>query len=134
MPVADTLKFNAFLYFSHFIESDFGSEVSRPPLTPDAPENLLDLTPDAAESRLRTFFEAIGEPAYRARQVVRHLWIAPAADFQAMTDVPKRLRDRLAEQFEIPRLTVAARQTSKDGTEKFLFRLRDGEAIETVAI
>jgi 23S rRNA (adenine2503-C2)-methyltransferase len=45
-----------------------------------------------------------------------------------------QLRDRLAEQFEMPRLELAARQTSKDGTEKFLFRLRDGEAIETVAI
>jgi 23S rRNA (adenine2503-C2)-methyltransferase len=51
-----------------------------------------------------------------------------------MTDLPMQLRDRLAEQFEMPRLELAARQTSKDGTEKFLFRLRDGEAIETVAI
>lgn len=97
-------------------------------------ENLLDLTPDNAEIRLRAFVEGLGHPAYRARQVVRHLWQAPAAGFEAMTDVPALLRERLAEQFEIPRLELAARQTSRDGTEKFLFRLRDGEAIETVAI
>jgi len=51
-----------------------------------------------------------------------------------MTDVPVAFRDLLDEHFAIPRLTLATRQTSKDGTEKFLFRLDDGEFIETVAI
>ena len=51
-----------------------------------------------------------------------------------MTELPKSLREPLAESFELPRLEIAARQKSTDGTEKFLFRLRDGEAIETVAI
>src|SRR5688500_9198206 len=97
-------------------------------------ENLLDLTPEAAETRLETFFEGIGQPAYRAKQVVRHLWMAPVASFAEMTTLPMRLREQLEEQFEIPRLAIAARQRSRDGTEKFLLRLRDGEAIETVAI
>jgi 23S rRNA (adenine2503-C2)-methyltransferase len=97
-------------------------------------ENLLQLTPDAALERLRRFMADEGLPAYRAKQIARHLWIAPSPDFQAMTDVPAALRDRLAEVFELPRLAVAARQRSVDGTEKFLFRLSDGEAIETVAI
>ncbi|HVX40549.1 MAG TPA: 23S rRNA (adenine(2503)-C(2))-methyltransferase RlmN [Gemmatimonadaceae bacterium] len=96
--------------------------------------NLLDLTPDAAHQRLREFFAGIGEPSYRAKQVVRHLWQSPASSFEAMTDLPKRLRETLAESFELPRLEIAARQTSADGTEKFLFRLHDNEAIETVAI
>ena len=51
-----------------------------------------------------------------------------------MTELPKALRVRLAEQFFLPRLSLAARQRSSDGTEKFLFRLQDGEAVETVAI
>src|SRR5687768_3096286 len=51
-----------------------------------------------------------------------------------MTALSKGLREKLAESFVIPPLAVVARQTSKDGTEKFLFKLRDGEAIETVAI
>jgi 23S rRNA (adenine2503-C2)-methyltransferase len=108
--------------------------LSRPSKAPDLRENLLDLTPEAAEARLRAFFEEIGEQPYRAKQVVRHLWTAPVAAFDQMTALPKRMREQLAEKFDLPRLTIAARQSSKDGTEKFLFRLHDGEAIETVAI
>jgi len=129
-----TVKFNAFLRFRHVIESELRSEVSHASTPETAREILLDLTPQAAEVRLRAFFEAQGQPGYRAKQVVRHLWTAPVAGFDEMTDLPRTLRDELAKQFEMPRLTVAARQKSSDGTEKFLFKLRDGEAIETVAI
>jgi 23S rRNA (adenine2503-C2)-methyltransferase len=128
------------LYFRPFTASELRSEVSRParperPAAPsDARENLLDLTPEAAETRLRAYFEGIGQPGYRAKQVVRHLWTAPVSTFEGMTDLPKHLREQLEQTFQIPRLAVLARQQSKDGTEKFLFRLRDGEAIETVAI
>jgi 23S rRNA (adenine2503-C2)-methyltransferase len=101
---------------------------------PAARENLLDLTPARAEERLRKFLGEIGEPAYRAKQIVRHLWVAPVDSFEAMTALPKALRERLAARFDMPRLPIVARQASKDGTEKFLFKLHDGEAIETVAI
>jgi len=97
-------------------------------------ENLLDLTPEAAEARLRAFAAEHGEGAYRGSQVARRLWKNPAPDFAAMTELPTAFRELLAANFELPRLTLAARQRSSDGTEKFLFRLRDGEAIETVAI
>ena len=106
----------------------------RPAAAPDARENLLDLTPAQADSRLRAFFEGIGQPGYRAQQVTRHLWVAPVASFADMTSLPKRLREQLEEHFVIPRLEIITRQKSTDGTEKFLFRLHDGEAIETVAI
>jgi 23S rRNA (adenine2503-C2)-methyltransferase len=66
--------------------------------------------------------------------VARRLWTNPAPDFAAMTELPKAFREQLEEHFALPRLTLAARQRSSDGTEKFLFRLHDGEAIETVAI
>ena len=102
---------------------------------PNAPrENLLDLTPTEAEQRLNVFFAERGLPAYRAKQVVRRLWLNPAADFEAMTEIPKAVRGELALAFELPRLSVAARQRSSDGTEKFLFMLHDGQAIESVAI
>ena len=97
-------------------------------------ENLLNLTPAAALERLQAFAAEHGEPRYRAGQVVRRLWQLPAPDFAAMTEVPQRLRELLDAHFTLPRLTVVARQRSGDGTEKFLFRLADGEAIETVAI
>ena len=96
--------------------------------------NLLDMTPAAAHQRLEEFFARAGDPPYRAKQVLRRLWQNPAASFDAMTELPKALRASLAESFELPRLEIAARQRSADGTEKFLFRLRDNEAIETVAI
>ena len=96
--------------------------------------NLLDLTPAAAHDALAIFFEAHGEPRYRADQVARRLWLNPTASFDAMTELPKALREKLGASFELPRLEVAARQQSTDGTGKFLFRLADGEAIETVAI
>ena len=96
--------------------------------------NLLNLTPKAARQALADFFERAREPRYRVDQVVRRLWLNPAADFEAMTELPKSLRETLSASFELPRLTVAARQKSTDGTEKFLFRLADNEAIETVAI
>ena len=96
--------------------------------------NLLDMTPAAAHQRLEEFFARSGDPRYRAKQVLRRLWQNPAASFDAMTELPKALRASLAESFELPRLEIAARQRSADGTEKFLFRLRDNEAIETVAI
>ena len=96
--------------------------------------NLLSMTPQAARDALAAFFERVDQPRYRADQVLRRLWVNPAPSFDAMTELPKALREELAESFGLPRLEIAARQKSADGTEKFLFRLADGEAIETVAI
>lgn len=96
--------------------------------------NLLDMLPHEAEHAVRGFALAHGQPAYRARQVVQHLWTDPRGSFEEMTELPKQFREELAAKFEIPRLAIAARQTSNDGTEKFLFRLADGEQIETVSI
>ena len=129
-----TLKCKNLLYFADVIESELPSNMSPPVVAPDARENLLDLTPDQAEARLRAFFEGLGQPGYRAKQVVRHLWTAPVNGFADMTDLSKQARELLDAQFVMPRLTILTRQKSRDGTEKFLFRLRDGEAIETVAI
>jgi 23S rRNA (adenine2503-C2)-methyltransferase len=97
-------------------------------------DNLLDLPRAEAEQRLARFMHEVGEPAYRARQVASRLWRNPAAAFAEMTELPLALRERLGSAFSLPRLALAARQRSEDGTEKFLFRLDDGEGIETVAI
>jgi 23S rRNA (adenine2503-C2)-methyltransferase len=77
---------------------------------------------------------ANAEKPFRGAQVVRHLWQNPAPSFAAMTDLPAAFRTLLDNHFTIPRLALATRQSSSDGTEKFLFRLDDGEFIETVAI
>jgi 23S rRNA (adenine2503-C2)-methyltransferase len=96
--------------------------------------NLLNLTPAAALETLAAWLDRASMPRYRAKQVVRHLWTNPVPTFDAMTDIPQALRDLLAQEFDLPRLAVATRQRSTDGTEKFLFTLHDGQAIETVAI
>ena len=96
--------------------------------------NLLDLTPSEALERLRGWCAEHEQPSYRAAQLVRHLYADPKPGFDAMTTLPKALRAKLAEYFTLPRLTLVTRQTSTDGTQKFLFRLHDGETIETVAI
>jgi 23S rRNA (adenine2503-C2)-methyltransferase len=96
--------------------------------------NLLNLDPATATNVLREFAVSRGEQAYRGGQVARRLWHSPAAAFEEMSDLPKAFRAALGESFEIPRLEIASRQKSTDGTEKFLFRLHDGQHIETVAI
>ena len=96
--------------------------------------NLLNMLPSDAEAALRAFAVGHGEKPFRGSQVVRHLWQSPVDSFADMTDLPLAFRNLLAEHFTIPRLMLAMRQTSSDGTEKFLFRLQDGEFIETVAI
>ena len=97
-------------------------------------ENLLNLTPDDAEVRLAAAMKELSQPSYRVGQVLRRLWAQPAASFDAMTELPSALRAALDERFSLPRLELSVRQQSTDGTQKFLFRLQDGEAIETVAI
>ncbi len=99
-----------------------------------AKQNLLNMLPSDAERMLREFARQHGEKPFRGSQVVRHLWQSPAESFATMTDLPVGFRNLLADHFTIPRLSLAMRQTSSDGTEKFLFRLDDGEFIETVSI
>src|SRR4051812_30292610 len=96
--------------------------------------NLLDLTPAQAGEVLGAFFKEIGAPSYRSAQVLRRLWVNPVRAFADMTEIPAALRTALEARFVLPRLTVATEQASIDGTRKFLFRLHDNEAIETVAI
>jgi len=96
--------------------------------------NLLSVPPEQALSVLSAFMAEEGLPQYRARQILRHLWVKPAASFADMSDLPLALRERLASRFSIPRLEIDVDQQSSDGTRKFLFRLADGQAIEAVAI
>ncbi|MGA3171526.1 MAG: 23S rRNA (adenine(2503)-C(2))-methyltransferase RlmN [Chthoniobacteraceae bacterium] len=79
-------------------------------------------------------FDALGEPAYRARQVLRWLYARRARSFEEMTDLPAPLRARLAGSFAFDELEVIRKTGSCDTTQKFLFRLGDGKLIESVLI
>lgn len=96
--------------------------------------NLLDLTPADARAAIAAFLAESGEPNYRVGQIVPRLWREPVASFGQITALPRPLRDALDERFALPRLALVTEQKSADGTRKFLFRLHDGEAIETVSI
>ncbi|MGM9615664.1 MAG: 23S rRNA (adenine(2503)-C(2))-methyltransferase RlmN [Oscillospiraceae bacterium] len=77
-------------------------------------------------------FKALGLPGYRAGQVFQ--WLSRGvSSFEEMTNLSKELRAKLNEIYEIPALTVLKKQVSaQDGTMKFLWRLPDGESVETV--
>ncbi len=79
-------------------------------------------------------FAAQSQPAYRARQVTDWLYKKRVDSFAAMTDLPAPLRDRLTEDFAFVRPELLRVLGSKDTTRKFLFRLADGNLIESVLI
>jgi 23S rRNA (adenine2503-C2)-methyltransferase len=96
--------------------------------------DLLSLTPPHAAAVLADWLATRGAPAYRAGQILRWVWQHPAGSWREASDLPVELRDALETAFPLTRLALAAHQVSRDGTEKFLWRLPDGEAIESVLI
>ncbi|HYU89795.1 MAG TPA: hypothetical protein VE966_05085, partial [Gemmatimonadales bacterium] len=96
--------------------------------------DLLNLAPVAARAALAQWLEERGEPAYRARQVLPRLWERPVGSWDDATELPATLRRALAEALPLRRLPLSARQVSQDGTEKYLWDLGDGEAVESVLI
>ena len=96
--------------------------------------DLLSLTPEAARQTLAAWLAARGEPAYRARQILPRLWQRPISGWNEATDLPASLRTALDQTFPLERLMLRTHQVSSDGTEKFLWSLGDGEAIESVLI
>jgi 23S rRNA (adenine2503-C2)-methyltransferase len=96
--------------------------------------NLLDLPPEEAREQIANWVAARQLPSYRANQIVRRLWNAPIGSWNEATELPMTLRTELDTSFPLPRLRMDTRQQSADGTRKYLWRLDDGEAIETVLI
>lgn len=96
--------------------------------------NLLDLSPPEAAQRLGEWLAARGEPSYRVRQLLPRLWRRPLAAWSQASELPRTLAAALDDAFPLPRLTCEVRQTGRDGTQKFLWRLADGLAIESVLI
>ncbi len=92
--------------------------------------NLKELSPE----ELAAWLTSQGEPTYRARQILRWVYQRDARSFSEMSDLSKRLRERLAASFVIagPRLVRLAR--AQDRTRKLLFGLADGARIESVLI
>lgn len=86
------------------------------------------------DSELEAELKAWGEPAYRARQVLRWVYERRAGTWDAMTDLPRLLRERLAGTYSLGGGAMIKVQGARDRTAKFLWRLSDGALIESVLI
>ncbi|MBL7210647.1 MAG: 23S rRNA (adenine(2503)-C(2))-methyltransferase RlmN [Candidatus Omnitrophica bacterium] len=75
-----------------------------------------------------------GASAFHAKQIFSWIYKKGAADFEKMSNLPQQLRRRLGEKFYICGLQLAEHLVSGDGTEKFLFKLRNGNLVEAVVI
>jgi len=83
---------------------------------------------------LQEKLDELGEPKYRAGQIADWLHKKRVTSFDEMTDLPQSLRAELARQFSLDKIDVVRVLGSKDSTQKFLFRLPDGNLIESVLI
>ena len=92
--------------------------------------NLLGMSQDMLEQ----FFAERDEKPFRARQVMQWIYQRNVLDFDEMTDLSKKLRERLHEDASIVLPRVQARHDSTDGTVKWLFATDCGQAVETVFI
>ncbi|MDQ1003776.1 23S rRNA (adenine2503-C2)-methyltransferase [Neobacillus niacini] len=73
-----------------------------------------------------------GEKPFRAEQIYDWLYKKRITSFEDMNNLSKSLRDKLSDNFQITTLKTVIKQSSSDGTIKFLFELHDGYSIETV--
>lgn len=88
---------------------------------------------DFSLAELTTFLAGWGEPAFRAKQIYRQLYVNVVATPDEMTDLPKVLRERLAAETRIGSLTLAQTHQGDDGmTRKVLWKLPDGAPVESV--
>ena len=94
------------------------------------PRDLAELDREGVEQALA----GLGEPRFHGRQVFHWIWARGITDFAQMTDLSQPLRARLAAACTVTTPVIEARQTSSDGTTKFLLRLADGRHIESVFI
>lgn len=86
---------------------------------------------DLAE--LQAFFDTLGEPKFRAKQLFEWLHQKQVDTFAKMTNLPQKLREKLEEEATIGGVQMVEKLVSRvDGTRKYLFALENGSVIESV--
>ena len=93
-------------------------------------KNILELT----REQLVAWLDGRDIAAYRADQILKWIYLRQTDSFAAMTDLSKDIRALLAQHFEIGRLEAVKIENSKDGSRKYLYKLSDGNHIESVLI
>ncbi len=92
--------------------------------------SVFDHTPES----LRALLADWGEPAYRATQVLEWVYARSVTNFDAMSNLPKTLRTRLADALSVYESEIVRQQDARDGTTKRLLRWADGTTSECVLI
>ena len=92
--------------------------------------NLLNLDHKA----MREFFASLGEKPFRADQMMKWIYHFGYSDFELMTNLNKKLREKLQRLTEISAPEISEKQVSTDGTIKYSLRLEGGQEVETVWI
>jgi len=103
------------------------------PPTPQLADGRRDIV-GLSREELAAEVAAIGEAAFRVKQIWHWVYHQGVTDFARMSSIARPLQEKLAERFVIGRPEVALAQLSEDATRKFLFRFRDGQEAETVYI
>lgn len=85
-------------------------------------------------SELREQLHGLGEPEYRVRQITDWLYKNRVGAIDEMTNIPQPLRERLSQTFSLSNIELVRVLGARDTTRKFLFRLGDGNLIESVLI
>ena len=83
--------------------------------------------------QLKAVMEELGEKPFRAKQIYEWLHQKRVWDYKEMTNLSRELREQLSVKYPLKPIEIVQVQTSKiDGTQKYLFRLKDGNVIESV--
>ncbi|MGA2854083.1 MAG: 23S rRNA (adenine(2503)-C(2))-methyltransferase RlmN [Verrucomicrobiota bacterium] len=94
------------------------------------PTDIKSLTREELEAQ----FKSWKQPAYRVTQLLEWLYASHAANWDAMTNLPKPLREKLRETYLLHSLELIRKHGAQDTTQKFLWKLADGSLIESVLI
>ncbi len=89
---------------------------------------------DYSQAKLQDYFAGLGQPVFRAQQLVRWIHQRGVTDFAQMTDFSLSLRERLNQEACITFPALALARESCDGTKKWLVRVEHGDMIEMVYI
>jgi 23S rRNA (adenine2503-C2)-methyltransferase len=103
-------------------------------MNPDERPDLLSLELEELETVLGDFFAARGQPRFRVGQVMRWVFDQDVPSFREMTNVSAAEREALAESFRLQEPEAHRVERSADGTVKHLWKLWDGELVESVLI
>ena len=94
------------------------------------PTDVKSLTRAELEIQFKTW----GQPVYRVAQLLEWLYVHRVTTWEAMSNLPKSLREKLAQDFLLLNLELVRKQGARDTTQKFLWRLHDHVLIESVLI